>query len=484
MTVQAQQILENKIRELRATVTFEQWNDADYLLTRVEELKKTDLALAFRVIQRVRNLAPTEANNKLLKKLTAQALAKYPELATSVSKISSAQYPMIIRIKRFVKMTLGLSGQSKLKKFRHPFVYFVVLPFLLVAFYQILLASPRYESQAQLIVKEPNGIATLDPAMAVMSGFGISNGNSDTELVKSYIHSNDMLTYLESELNIEQHFSNKRYDFISRLSANASREDQLAFFLDKVAIQIDDKSQIITIKAQAFESKVAELLNQAIFDRAEWYINEVGRNLAKEQLYFVQQEHALVQEKLRAAKSVLLDFQSRYNLLDPEAEGMALQQISYEIEGLIAAKKTELRALKTSMSDTAPLVMQARTQLDSLTQQLYKERNRLTDQSGMEGVASSQENELGVGQILAKYSDYKIDLELALQSYTSSLISLEKSRIEAYRQLKYLVVVETPTVPEDATYPNITYNLTLMLVLQLMLFGVGKIILATVKEMR
>jgi capsular polysaccharide transport system permease protein len=357
-----------------------------------------------------------------------------------------------------------------------------MLPFLIFSFYQIILSSPRYESQAQIIVKEPNGMATLDPAMAVMSGFGITSGNSDTQLIKSYIHSTDMLTYLDAELNVIQHFSASQYDYMSRLSASASREGQMKFFVEMVTIEIDENSQVITVKAQAFDAEVAHSISQLLVERAEWYINEIGRNLAKNQLDFVQQEHMLMQEKLRNAKSVLLNFQSRYNLLDPEAEGMALQQISYELEGQITAKKTELIALTTSMTEAAPLVLQARAELDSLTQQLSSERNRLTENGN--NTSGDKVNSMGVGQILAKYSDYKIDLELAVQGYTSSLISLEKSRIEAYRQLKYLVVVELPTLPEDAGYPKVFYNLALFLTLALMLFGIGKIIIATVEELR
>jgi capsular polysaccharide transport system permease protein len=482
--MQTQQLLEDKIKALRATMSAEQWADAAYLLTCVKGLEQADKPFAFRLMQRTKNLAPTKANSKLLEKLTAQALAQHPELATIGSTSSPEQEPAIIRLKRLVKAALGVVGNSKLKKIKYPFLYFIIFPFLLFAFYQILLASPRYESQAQLIVKEPNGMATLDPAMAIMSGFGISSGDADTQLVQSYIHSNDMLIYLDSELNLIQHYSDTELDFFSRLSSNSSRESQLEFFLSMVNIVIDEKSQVIIVKAQAFDPTVAHKLSQILVERAEWYINEVGRNLAKSQLDFVQQEHKLVQEKLSAAKSVLLGFQRRFDLLDPEAEGMALQQISYQLESLITAKKTELIALGNSMTDQAPMILQAKAELDSLVEQLNNERNRLTDKIGSDTTNDSESSSMGVGEILAKYSDYKINLELALQGYTSSLVSLEKSRIEAYRQLKYLVVVESPTLPQDASYPKVFYNLVLFLTLALMLFGGTKIILATVDELR
>jgi capsular polysaccharide transport system permease protein len=234
---------------------------------------------------------------------------------------------------------------------------------------------------------------------------------------------------------------------------------------------------------QAFTPEFSHLVSKIIVARAEWFINEIGHTLAKEQLKFVQQEHALVEKRLKSVKTELLSFQSRHDLLDPQAEGMALQQIAYQLEGQIAAKRTELRTLRSSMSETAPQVLNVAAQLQSMTQQLENERGRLTDQSSSEDMLPEEVN-LNVSQILAKFSDYKINLELALQAYTSSQVSLEKSRIEAYRQLKYLVIVESPTQPQEAKYPEIFYNISLFLAIILMIFGIGRIVIATVKELR
>ena len=75
-------------------------------------------------------------------------------------------------------------------------------------------------------------------------------------------------------------------------------------------------------------------------------------------------------------------------------------------------------------------------------------------------------------------------MELALQADTFSHVSLEKSRIEAYRQLKYLVTVESPTQPRESEYTEVFYNISLFLVISLMLFGTGRIVIATVTELR
>lgn len=367
---------------------------------------------------------------------------------------------------------------------KRPIILLVAIPFLIFSVYQILIASDRFESQAQMIVKEPDAASTLDPAMALLSGFGVSSGNTDTELVKAYIYSNNMLGHLQKTLSLREHFSSDTVDMFSRLSSSASEEDFYEYYVKHIDVAIDEKSFVIRVAAQAYDSDFAKKITQEIVNKSEWYINQIGNNLAKKQLEFIERENTIADTRFKKAKSQLISFQRRHDLLDPEAEGMALQQIAYSLEAEIAAKQTELRQLQTSMSDTAPRVLQAASELDSLKQQLESERGRLTNDSGNDSSLPDDERNLSVSEILAKFTDYKIEMELALKSYTSSQISLEKSRIEAYRQLKFLVIVESPTVPDEAKYPAVLYNLTLFLVINIMLFGIGKILVATVAELK
>ncbi|MFC3093072.1 lipopolysaccharide biosynthesis protein [Alteromonas sediminis] len=368
--------------------------------------------------------------------------------------------------------------------FKRPLVSFVLVPLLVFAFYQAFMASDRFVSHAKIIVKEQDSAATLDSSLALLSGFGVSTGSSDTDLVRSYIYSNDMLVHLDEKLDIVAHYASSDYDIFSRLDSEPSREDLLSYYEDYVSVVIDDKSQVIEVSVQAFEPEFAQLMTQTIVERAEWFINEISRDLAKKQLEFVQREHQVVDDRLSDIKAKLLAFQSRHNLLDPQVEGMAFQQIAYTLEAEIAAKRTQLRLLRSSMSDTAPMVIQAKSELESLEDQLQSERARLTQQGGSTAALPDDEKNLGIGELLAKFGEYKIDLELALQAYASSQVSLEKSRIEAYRQIKYLVTVESPTLPEEAEHPERIYNISLFFVVNLLLFGVARILIATVKELR
>ncbi|MGQ8364624.1 lipopolysaccharide biosynthesis protein [Glaciecola sp. 1036] len=366
---------------------------------------------------------------------------------------------------------------------KHTFLALVVFPFVMYSFYQIAISSDRYESIALVFVKEPDSSSTLDPAMAVLTGFGGSAPSLDTELIAKFIHSNDMLTYLESETKLSEHYSNSEYDFFSRLENNSTVETLLDYYRNHVSVEIDEKSQVITLSVQAFTAEFARLLAAKIVERSEWYINEISHRLAENQLKFIREENEKIDKRLKLAKANLLNFQQQYGLLDPEAEGMAIQQIAYGIESQIAEKRTQLRLLKTSMSENAPSVIQAQSELDSLLEQLETERSRLSEYESNNDVSIYQKNGSSVSEVMAKFTDFKIDLELALAAYTSSQVSLEKARIEAYRQIKFLMTVQQATYPEKSSYPKVFYNVSLFLLLNIMFYFLGKIVIATIKEL-
>jgi capsular polysaccharide transport system permease protein len=284
-----------------------------------------------------------------------------------------------------------------------------------------------------------------------------------------------MLQYLDQQLGLKQHYSWQEADYFSRLEDDATNEEFLEFYKKALLVEINDLSGVITIYAQAFTPEFALKLTETAVERAEWYINSIGHQLAEAQLEFVKGEHQIVEDKLASAQSELLLFQQKYNLLDPTAEGLAMQQITYGLESQIAAKEAELKTIQSIMSEVSPQVMRVKTELTALKQQLVVERAKLAKTNP--GISS-------VGQIMAQFADLKIKMELALQSYTGSQISLDKSRIEAYKQMKFLIVVEGATLPQDNKYPDVIYNISLFAILASMIFAIGRIIVLTIQELK
>ncbi|WP_318472307.1 lipopolysaccharide biosynthesis protein [Photobacterium leiognathi] len=458
-------MIEQKFQQFKTSITPEEFNNIEFLTSKAEQMKENDEALAKRILVRVNNLNKQNANNQ-----KAKIKPNNPE-SNPLHLVSSDD------AEKSDKNTSSRLAAIYSRLTSSPFLVLVIIPTLIFAFYQNFWATERYESQAQVIVQQPDGMATMDTGLALLSGMGMGMPTSgkDTELVKAYIYSNDMLNYLNKTLDLKAHYSQSTVDYFSRIHNSDSREELLEFYKKHINVYIDDKSGVVNIFSQAFNPDFSLMLTQTIVDRAEWYINSIGHQLAEAQLNFIKGEHQIVENKLEVAQKNLLNFQQRYNLLDPMAEGAAMQQITYTLEGQISAKQAELKGLQSIMSAKAPQVISLQNTITALKSQLINERNKLSTDSAQN---------IPVSEILASYTDLKIKMELALQAYTSSQVSLEKSRIEAYRQLKYLVVVESATHPEQNKYPDVFYNVSLFALIISMLFSIVKIIILTIKELR
>jgi capsular polysaccharide transport system permease protein len=446
---------EQRFLQLRDTLKTEEFNSIAFLEKKAKELEESDPKLSARILVRVRRLNSESSQPK--SKVQGSKVVELSNL--------SAESPSFIA-----------STNASIKALKQSsFMWCVILPSLLFSIYQMFIATERFESQAQVIVQQPDSMATMDASMALLSGMGVPTGSSDTELVKAYIYSTDMVQYLNQELDLRGHYSQEFIDYFSTIHENDTREELLAYYQDRIKVIINEKSGVISIYSQGFDSEYAQKLTNKIVKRAEWFINSIGHQLANAQLSFVQGEHETIEKQLAQAQTKLLNFQREYNLLDPTSEGVAMQQITYTLEGQIAVKQTELKTSQTIMSAKAPQVLALHNELNALKAQLRVERNKL---------AHSGKGEMPVSELLAKFTDYKVKMELAIQAYTSSQISLEKSRIEAYRQIKYLIVVEKATLSQESKYPDVFYNISLFVLLFSLVFGIGKIVISTIQELK
>lgn len=484
---------EKRFQELRKALKSTEFDSVEFLKQKANELKDDDPKLSERILVRVRKLKKQE-NEKLSSDSTQPGSKEQDHQIVKPSDLDAPPHIPIIKASnsdgsntQSIKpseetVVLPASFVGRLKNLRpssflsiSPFIAFVLIPTFMFSFYQLFWATERFESQAQIIVQQPDSMATMDASMALLTGMGGGAGGSDTELVKAYIYSNDMVQYLNEEIDLRSHYSQSHIDYFSRIHADDTREELFSYYQDKINVIINEKSGVVAIYCQGFDSEYAKQLTEKIVERAEWFINSIGHQLATAQLDFMKNEHTHAEHQLKDAQTKLLNFQQRYNLLDPTAEGLAMQQVTYTLEGQIAVKQTELKTLNAIMSSKAPQVVALKNELLALQAQLKTERNKLA-QSGVDDIP--------VSELLAKFTDYKVNMELALQAYTSSQISLEKSRIEAYRQVKYLIVVEKATLSEDNKYPETQYNILLFLLIISMTYFIVRIIRSIILELK
>ncbi|WP_049048985.1 sugar transporter [Aeromonas hydrophila] len=345
----------------------------------------------------------------------------------------------------------------------------VVLCFSIAVLYFGFMASDRYVSRAELMIKQADQIKMLPDALSML-GIGGSN-HQDVLLIQDYLKSWDMLAKLDKELSLKAHYQSDSADYFSRLPEGVSREDFIDYYREHLTLHLDELSGVLTVELQTFDPQYGQQVVGLMLKESERFINKLGHQVALDQLDFVEKEVNRAYQRLQDEKAKVLAFQNSHQLISPESTSSARLGVVSQIEGELVRQQAELKQLRSYMKDTAPAVVSVQSRVDALTRQLEQERAKLTGQ-----------DKDAMNEITAGYMDVQTQATLAADLYKTGLISLEQARIEAYRKLKHLLVITQPTLAEDAEYPRRLYNLATVGVLLCLFYGLIVMGLATLRE--
>lgn len=349
----------------------------------------------------------------------------------------------------------------------------IALPLSLGLAYFSIFAADRYVSESTVALRQAGSDAAAIPGAALLLAGLSPPSREDTLYLRQYIQSLGLLQKLESGLQLRAHYEAQTRDFATRLWSGSSQEAFLDYYRERVSVTMDDLSSTLTIRVQGFEPAFAQRLNKAILQESEAFVNELSHKLAREKLGFAEGELAGAGNRLQAAKANVLAFQAKNKLLDPTLQAQASGAISAEIQASITRAETELRSLGAFLNDDAYQIKALRAQIDAARAQLAAEGTRAT------GTGKQSER---VGELAIEFKGLEMRAEFALDAYKLALAAVENARIDATRKLKSLSVIEPPTLPETAEYPRRLYNLTTLLVACLLIYGIVRLVIATIRE--
>jgi capsular polysaccharide transport system permease protein len=354
------------------------------------------------------------------------------------------------------------------------FIVTVILPMLLAIVYYSFFALDRYESHADVVVRQPGGNASAGAAagLAMLVGGVNPTSHEETLFLQQYITSNDMLDVLERELKWSTHYAGRMTDPIYWLSTDSPREDILKYYQRVITATINQTNGLLKISVQAFEPEFAQTVLNVIIRQSQQLVNELSRQMAREQLRFAQSELELTRLLYQEKRQILLNYQNKTNILDVEATVAARAMLINELEAELVRKRAELFALRSNLSAQSPQVQQMLKLISSVEQELDIEKARLV---------SVQNNE-GLNTAASEYRELVVDAGIAEQGYKFAVTAVENARIESTKQLRALLVVINPNMPEDPSYPDRPYNLLALLIGLLMLYGILSFVGATIKD--
>jgi capsular polysaccharide transport system permease protein len=349
----------------------------------------------------------------------------------------------------------------------------IALPLSLGLVYFSIFAAERYVSESTVALRQAGNDMSAIPGAALLLAGLSPPSREDTLYLRQYIQSLGLLQSLDARLQLRAHYEAEKRDFATRLWPGSSQETFLDYYRERVSVTMDDLSSTLTIRVQGFEPGFAQRLNKAILQESESFVNELSHKLAREKLSFAEGELTGAGDRLQAAKASVLAFQSKNKLLDPTLQAQASGAMSAEIQASITRAQTELRSLSAFLNDDAYQIKALRAQIEAARAQLATEGARATG-------SGKQSDRLG--ELAIEFKGLEMRAEFALDAYKLALAAVENARIDATRKLKSLSVIEPPTLPQTAEYPRRLYNLTTLLVACLLIYGIVRLIIATIRE--
>ncbi|EAL0270666.1 capsule biosynthesis protein [Campylobacter lari] len=343
-----------------------------------------------------------------------------------------------------------------------------------VVFYYVFIAANRYVSESVLSVKSTTGDSGAITGIAALLTNN-SFSSEDITFLKSYIHSLDMLNILEEKIQIRELYQKQKLDFFYSISSSADQEDFLKYYQNRVKIiQENSANGLLRVEVEGFDPQSAHLIASTIVKESEKFINEISHKAARDQMQFAEEELLRFKKRYQNAKDELLAFQNKYGVFDPLKQAEGTLKLIAELESKIAAKEAELLMMQSYINDNAPQIVTIKSEITALKKQLQKEKSKV----------SSPKSSQKLNDLAAKFQDLTIEAGFAESAYTAALKAYESARIEALRKIKQVVIVQSPSLPQSAKYPEALYDILTVFMILSLIYGIVKFIKMIIEEHR
>jgi len=367
------------------------------------------------------------------------------------------------------------SGQSRGVMSRIPlaFILIVVLPTLVTAIYFLLIASPRYVSEARFIVRA--GAQEQPSSLGVaLQGVGLSATATDAFAVHEYIKSRDALVQVGQQVDIAKMLAAESADPLSRYPRPwESRSNEALFknFQRFVTVGYETSTGISTLRVEAFNPRDSQRAAQALLEGGERLVNRLNDRAAARS---VQDAERTVQEaefRLNAIQGRLTNYRNREGIIDPTLSATEGSSMIGQLLSSVATLRAE-RAELASQAPQSPQLPLIDARIAAFERQVTIERNKIAGDQG------------SLATKISGYEALALEREFADRALGAASASLDSARLDARRQKLYLERVVNPGMPDRPAEPKRLMAILAVLISTMLVYGIGWLVWAGLREHR
>lgn len=351
------------------------------------------------------------------------------------------------------------------------FIVVVAIPTLLAAIYYLVIASPRYVSEARFVVRSPN-VGQPSAVGLALQGVGFSTGMNDAFAVHEYMTSRDGLREIQKRFDLNRVLSRPGADMLSRYPKpweKRSEESLHKAFQRFLVVGYDAATGISTIRVEAFSPRDAQAINTALLDGGEALINRLNDRSSANAIRDAQASFQKAQTEVAGAQQALTALRNNSQFIDPR---LAAAESSEVIGGLLVAV-AQLRAERTQLAMEAP----SSPQLPSIDNRIAAYESQIAEaRAKVAGSSSSLAPKVGA------FEELTFRREIADKQLAQATATLLTAEQDARRQKLYLERIVVPSLPDDPAEPRRFIAILTVFATSLLAYGVGWLLWAGVKE--
>jgi len=357
---------------------------------------------------------------------------------------------------------------------RAVFVALVILPTLIVFVYTALIASPRYESRAEFIIRgmerdkpQVGGLAELVGAGAALDG-----APREALSVRDYMLSLEAIGDLKRcGVDIEKFLYGTGADPLATLyHADRRAEGLRDYYQSMVDVDYDTGDGISRLSVRAYTPREAQRLATALIALGEDQVNTFNRRAIAAGQQLARQELSDAETELAGIQGELTRFRDLSGDLDPTVKGKASEEQLESTEAELTLERANLASMRHHLLPSSPLVQTAQGRVRALEGALTQMKARLAGDSD------------ALTRRLSVFEKLQLRQQFAAKRYEAARTRLAEAQTEAERQRLFLVQVVNPNLPEKPVAPT-PFKTTLEVFLALCIaYAIGALLLAGIRE--
>ncbi|MEO0989600.1 MAG: capsule biosynthesis protein [Pseudomonadota bacterium] len=347
----------------------------------------------------------------------------------------------------------------------------VLIPTLLAGYYYFAVATPLYSTQASLLIQQSTTPGAAQGG-GLLAGTGFAS-QPDSVTVQDHLLSAEAMLRLDADHAFRAHFSAPDIDPIQRLDEDASNSDMYRLYKRMVSISYDPTEGLIRMTVLAADPATAVTFANALIGYAEERVDQLNQPIREDQMRGARESYEEAETRVNEAQQRVLDLQEARGVLSADAEiNSLMSQISaFEVE--LRQERLNLQSLLDNPRPNRTRVEVSQSEIARFEALIAEMRSEMT---------ASESGEASLAKITGELVVAQAELETRQTLLAQSLQQLEMARVEANRQVRYLLQGVRPVPSDEPAYPKSGQNTLLAFLIFTGLYLMASLTISILRE--